>query len=255
MTSDRLIAISPIAPRRCCAAQSRLVQLRTACQVGLKRNTADVAEKGSISIKWLDGTFPDSPKGPVDRNMWITAREERNLIEMAVSGRSLPLDAKFGNPQGVCLVRDDGPLVVVAVATDNAHICTILVNNNIFTPARHGLHVPVIMRNVESLVVIDTEKVISSRLEFNGNELFYFHDHGVAIIDIRWAKNLSLKHLSNLSALVSMRPSLCRHVVLSRSIIVGEVLLNNFSRGPEIIFCFDSVLVSRHKHVTYRLVW
>jgi hypothetical protein len=187
--------------------------------------------------------------------MWITAREERNLIEMAVSGRSLPLDEKFGKPQDVCLVRDDGPLVVVAVATDNAHICTILVNNNIFTPARHGLHVPVIMRNVESLVVIDTEKVISSRLEFNGNELFYFHDHGVAIIDIRWAKNLSLKHLSNLSALVSMRPSLCRHVVLSRSIIVGEVLLNNFSRGPEIIFCFDSVLVSRHKHVTYRLVW
>jgi len=181
--------------------------------------------------QWLNGIFPEVSgdfRGQPESYQWSSANEERHLSDTPLSGRSLSLRARIGRPLQIC-VHESGPLVVLVIATEDCRIHVLMTSKNIFTPVWQDTKAPFedLMQYIESLLILDGNKHASiSRLAFVGSDLYCFHGHGVAVLDIDWIKSLRRagKALS-LARIIAMRPTRCRHIIISSDNLIGAALM------------------------------
>lgn len=248
-TSDLLSVLSPIAPRKCCAPRHELHKLHKAEINNLQNGTENaVLNQASKTKQWLSSTFPDASsnsggvsKSEVESYEWSTANEERHLSDAPLSGCSLSLRQEIGRPLKICVI-DNGPLVVLAIATEDCCIHVLMTNNNIFTPIWRSADSPFefLMQHVESLLLLRGKYATISQLHFIENELYCFHGHGVAVLDLHWMKSVRRAGKdSSLAKMIIMRPTHCRHVILSTdNNVMGSAMVKQKNHRFGIVICW-----------------
>mmetsp|Transcript_10860 Transcript_10860/g.33511 ORF Transcript_10860/g.33511 Transcript_10860/m.33511 type:complete len:652 (-) Transcript_10860:258-2213(-) len=239
LTSRYLKSLSPVAPQTRYASRSALTQLRPACNFQFDTSVEDSA---NAAIRWLDDILPHSSEDkPESPPKCATSYREPKRTDMPLYGRSVHLEENFGLPQHVC-VLSSGSLVVLAIATEQGYVNIMLLNNAVFEPMWKGTQIPLMVRHIESIRIVEAKITKSIRLQCRNSELYYCHDHGVAIIDVRWTKNLhKVSDALGLTLLVSSEPTLCRHLVSSSDTLIGEALLIKSNQYSPILLCwFDN---------------
>ena len=163
-------------------------------------------------------------------------------MEVPSSGRSIPLQERLGRPEQVC-VLDSDPLAVLALATEYGYIDLVLLSNIAFEPVWQTDNVPLMMRQIESIMIVDAKLAKCCRLDCRGSTLYYTHSHGVALVEVCWAKCLhEVSDAAALTELVSTQPTICRHLVSSSSVLICAAWVKRLCRGLDIIICHVSVI-------------
>lgn len=242
VTSDQLIAVSPVAPRKCCALHCEITKMCQTCVDDFQNGRGDISlERATAAIRWLGNTFPAAfnEDGAVEEFSWIAADEQRQLEAQPIYVDFAPLGL-LAAPLRVCIL-DDGPVSVVVVATEDGRIHIMLVDGNVFTPIWCGSSMPLKVQRVESLLLLEAEHAYFARFEVHCGELYYIHSHGVSVINVRWVQNIKDgSGLDNLPDFVAKRQSIFHHLIKSSDPFrnaSGVAILRDDAPGPETILC------------------
>jgi len=249
-TSDQLAMVFPVAPQRCCALRCEVAKLRRTCVEDLHHERSSVVvEQVTMTMQWLDNTFPDMSDDKDDswlrctsKTSWIEANERRNQGQSPICSKFAPLKSRGGTPVQIC-VLDEGIMNVLVIATDNGQI-DVIISSDVFIPTWRATTTFKLYR-AESFCILKAVRKTTVRLEAFGSNIYYVHDRGVALLDVRWIESLkSDLNIADFDSLLTRKPSYCRHIIFSSNQlnnVVGACLFRNTTLSSTTMLCwFDN---------------
>ena len=96
------------------------------------------------------------------------------------------------------------------------------------------------MYHAESLCILAAAHHTAARLEAIGTDLYYIHNCGVAIIDLRWIRSMRGDSIANLHFLTSEVLSHYHHMIVSSSPflhVVGAGILRHSTFNSATVLC------------------
>ena len=194
-----------------------------------------IADLGNSSFPETAG---ESGAAPICQ---LAINDQRYFCDTPRCCESAPWEEHLGVPVRICVLQD-GPVIVLAIATDDSRIHLSLIDGNILNPIWLSRPASLILCLVESLLIVDTRGATSARLEVNNGKLFYFHNRGIAIVSVGWMHELSgcFDSAPNFPVRVAKQPSVCHHLILASdmvSTVVGAALLRDVVLGSETMLC------------------
>lgn len=205
-----------------------------------------VVEQVTMTMQWLDNTFPDMSDDKDDswlrctsKTSWIEANERRNQGQSPICSKFAPLKSRGGTPVQIC-VLDEGIMNVLVIATDNGQI-DVIISSDVFIPTWRATTTFKLYR-AESFCILKAVRKTTVRLEAFGSNIYYVHDRGVALLDVRWIESLkSDLNIADFDSLLTRKPSYCRHIIFSSNQlnnVVGACLFRNTTLSSTTMLCY-----------------